>query len=114
MRNAATPITLIIVGVLGLIWYYGWLPDIDSITSIALIAGGVAILAMDGITKSSIVLGPTLIAIGIAWWLHDQYRMRWTLLVSLLLWISAQQPHRQPRHIPLDPPGRRRPRKRCL
>jgi hypothetical protein len=58
MRNAATPITLIIVGVLGVIWYFGWLPDIDSITSIALIAGGVAILAMDGITKSSIVLGP--------------------------------------------------------
>ena len=85
MQNAATPITLIIVGALGLIWYFGWLPDIDSITSIALIAGGIAILAMDGITKSSVVLGPTLIAIGIAWWLHDQYRMRWTLLVSVLL-----------------------------
>ena len=85
MRNAAMPITLIIVGVLGLIWYFGWLPDIDSITSIALIVGGIAILAMDGVTKSSVVLGPALIAVGIAWWLHDQYRMRWTLLVSVLL-----------------------------
>jgi hypothetical protein len=85
MRNAATPITLIIIGVLGLIWYFGWLPDVDSVTSIALIAGGVAILVMDGITKSSVVLGPTLIGVGIAWWLHDQYRMRWTLLISALL-----------------------------
>jgi hypothetical protein len=85
MRNAATPITLIIIGVLGLIWYFGWLPDVDSVTSIALVAGGVAILVMDGITKSSVVLGPTLIGVGIAWWLHDQYRMRWTLLISMLL-----------------------------
>lgn len=85
MRNAATPITLIIIGIVGLIWYFGWLPDVDSVTSIALVGGGVAILAMDGITKSSVVLGPTLIAVGIAWWLHDQYRMRWTLLISVLL-----------------------------
>jgi hypothetical protein len=85
MRNAATPITLIIIGVLGLIWYFGWLPDVDSVTSVALVAGGVAILAMDGVTKSSVVLGPTLIGVGVAWWLHDQYRMRWTLLISVLL-----------------------------
>jgi len=85
MRNAATPITLIVIGILGLIWYFGWLPDVDAVTSIALVAGGVAILAMDGITKSSVVLGPALIAVGIAWWLHDQYRMRWTLLISVLL-----------------------------
>ena len=85
MRNTATPVTLIIIGVLGLVWYFGWLPDFDSITAIALIAGGVAILVMDGITKNSVVLGPSLIAVGIAWWLHDHYRMRWTLLVSALL-----------------------------
>jgi hypothetical protein len=40
---------------------------------------------MDGITKSSIVLGPTLISLGISWWLHDQYRWRWSLLVPILL-----------------------------
>lgn len=85
MRNAATPITLIVIGALGLVWYLGWVPDFDAITSIALIAGGIAIMAIDGITKNSVVLGPTLIAVGIAWWLHDQYRLRWTLLVSVLL-----------------------------
>ena len=85
MRNAATPVALIVVGLLGLVWYFGWLPDFDSITSIALVAGGVAILVLDGVTKNSVVLGPTLIAVGIAWWLHDHYRVRWTLLVSVLL-----------------------------
>jgi hypothetical protein len=85
MRNAGAPITLIVIGFLGLVWYLGWVPDFDAITSIALIAGGIAILAMDGITKNSVVLGPTLIAVGVAWWLHDRYRLRWTLLVSVLL-----------------------------
>lgn len=85
MRNAALPVTLIVLGVLGLVWYFGWFPDFDAITSIGLIAGGVLILAMDGITKSSIVLGPTLISLGISWWLHDQYRWRWSLLVPILL-----------------------------
>jgi predicted neutral ceramidase superfamily lipid hydrolase len=85
MRNAATPVTLIIVGLLGLVWYFGWLPDVDSITAIALIVAGIAILLMDGVTKHSIVLGPSLIAGGIAWWVHDRYRFRWTLLVSVLL-----------------------------
>ncbi len=85
MRSAGAPITLIVLGILGLIWYLGWVPDFDAITSIALILGGIAILATDGITKSSVVLGPTLIAVGIAWWLHDRYRLRWTLLVSVLL-----------------------------
>ena len=72
MRNAALPVTLIVLGALGLVWYFGWFPDFDALTSIGFIAGGVLVLAMDGITKSSIVLGPTLIAVGIAWWLHDQ------------------------------------------
>lgn len=85
MRNAATPVTLIIVGVLGLVWYFGWLPDVDSVTAISLIVAGIVILLMDGVNKSSIVLGPALIAGGIAWWAHDQYRLRWTLLASVLL-----------------------------
>ena len=85
MRNAATPITLIIVGILGSHLVLRMAPGLRFDHGIALVLGGVAILVMDGITKSSVVLGPTLIAVGIAWWLHDQYRLRWTLLVSALL-----------------------------
>ena len=84
-NNAALPITLIVVGVIGVVWHFGWFPNVESITALALAAAGVLILATDRITKSSIVLGPMLIAIGGAIWLHDNYRMRWWLLVSLLL-----------------------------
>ena len=85
MRNAALPITLIVVGVIGVVWHFGWFPNVESITALALAAAGVLILVTDRITKSSIVLGPMLIAVGGAIWLHDNYRMRWWLLMSLLL-----------------------------
>jgi hypothetical protein len=85
MRNAALPVTLIVVGAIGLVWYFGWFPDVDAVTAIGLVAAGVLVLAMDGITKSSVVLGPTLITMGIMWWLHDQYRYRWSLLIPILL-----------------------------
>jgi hypothetical protein len=85
MRNAALPITLIVLGASGLVWYYGWLPDIESLTALGFVAGGVLVLAMDRVTKSSIVLGPALIAVGGGVWLHDAYRVRWSLLVPLFL-----------------------------
>ena len=85
MRNAALPITLIVVGVVGLIWYFGWFPDRDTVVAIGLIAAGVLVLGFDGLTKSSVVLGPTLITLGVMWWLHDQYRARWSLLIPILL-----------------------------
>ncbi|MEO8487464.1 MAG: hypothetical protein ABI585_14115 [Betaproteobacteria bacterium] len=85
MRNAALPITLIVVGAIGLVWYFGWFPDVDAVTAIALIAAGVLVLALDGFTKSSVVLGPMLITMGVMWWLHDQYRLRWSLLIPILL-----------------------------
>ena len=87
MRNAALPITLIVVGTIGVVWYFGWFPNVESITALALAAAGVLILATDRITKSSIVLGPMLIAVGGAIWLHDTYRLRWWLLMSVLLII---------------------------
>jgi hypothetical protein len=85
MRNAALPITLIIVGVIGVIWYLGWFPNVESITALVLVAAGVLILITDRLTKNSVVLGPILIAIGACVWVHDVYRVRWWLLVSILL-----------------------------
>jgi len=112
-HNTALPITLIIVGVIGVVWYFGWFPNVESITALALVAAGVLILATDRITKSSIVLGPMLIAVGGAIWLHDTYRVRWWLLMSVLLIIVgvlmliARDP-RIPEHRSADskqPPG---------
>jgi hypothetical protein len=85
MRDASLPITLIVVGVIGLIWYFRWLPDIDWIIALGFIAGGVAVLVVDGINKNSIVSGPFLIAVGIAWALRDQYRISWSLIIPALL-----------------------------
>src|SRR5262244_2746147 len=84
-NNAALPITVIVVGVIGVIWYLGWFPNVESITALALVAAGVLVLILDRITKSSVVLGPMLIAVGASVWLHDAYRLRWWLLVSVLL-----------------------------
>ena len=85
MKDASLPITLIVIGVIGLVWYFRWLPDIDWIVSLGFIAGGIAVLLVDRINKSSIVTGPFLIAVGIAWWLRDQYRVSWNLIIPTLL-----------------------------
>ena len=85
MRDAGLPITLIVVGFAWLAWHFGWFPDIDWVIALALIAGGVAVLVFDGITKSSIVLGPFLIAVGVAWALHERYRIGWVVLIPSLL-----------------------------
>jgi len=113
MRNAALPITLIIVGVIGLVWYFGWFPNVESVTALVLVVAGAAILVTDRITKSSIVLGPMLIGVGASVWLHDVYRLRWWLLVSVLLivlgvlMLVARNPripeHRAP--VPGPPPA---------
>jgi hypothetical protein len=85
VRDASLPITLIVVGIIGLVWYFRWLPDIDWIISLGFIAGGVAVLVIDGINKNSIVTGPFLIAVGIAWALRDRYRVSWSLIIPALL-----------------------------
>jgi len=85
VKDASLPITLIVVGVIGLVWYFRWLPDIDWIIALGFVLGGVAVLVVDGINKSSIVTGPFLIAVGVAWWLRDQYRFSWNLIIPTLL-----------------------------
>jgi hypothetical protein len=85
MRNAGLPITLIVVGVAWLLWYFRLFPDIDWIIAAGLFAGGIAVLVLDGITKNSIVSGPFLIASGISWALHDQWRVTWFVLLPALL-----------------------------
>jgi hypothetical protein len=112
MRNAALPITLIVVGAIGVVWYFGWFPNVESITALALAGAGVLVLATDRVTKSSIVLGPMLMAVGGAIWLHDAYRLRWWLLVSVLLivlgilMLVARDPRIPERRAPpSSPPG---------
>ena len=85
MRDAALPVTLIIVGCAWLLWYFRLFPDFDWIIAAGLFAGGVAILFLDGVTKKSVVAGPFLIASGIAWALHEHWRVTWAVLIPSLL-----------------------------
>ena len=85
MRDASLPVTLIVVGSAWLLWYFRLFPDIDWIIAAGLIVGGMALLYIDGITKKSIVIGPFLIASGIAWALHDRWRVAWVVVIPTLL-----------------------------
>ncbi len=85
MRDAGLPVTLIVVGLVWLAWQFRIFPDIDWIIAAGLVAGGVAVMAFDGITKSSVVIGPFLMATGAAWALHEFQRVDWKYLIPVLL-----------------------------
>ena len=85
MRNTGLPITLIVVGSAWLLWYFRLFPDIDWIIAVGFVLGGSAVSYLDGMTKNSIVAGPILIASGIAWALHDRWRVTWFVLMPMLL-----------------------------
>jgi hypothetical protein len=85
MKDASLPVTLIIVGLVWLVWHFRLFPDIDWVIAAAFVIGGIAVMAFDGINKNSIVIGPILIAMGGAWALHDRYRVSWSLIIPVLL-----------------------------
>src|SRR5437899_489707 len=87
VKDASLPITLIVIGVIGLVWYFRWLPDIDWVISLGFVLGGIAVLVVDLFNKNSVVTGPFLIAVGVAWWLRDQYRVSWNFIIPSLLVI---------------------------
>jgi hypothetical protein len=85
MKDASLPVTLIAVGLGWLLWEFRLFPDVDWIISLAFVAAGVAVMAIDGVNKNSIVLGPFLIAIGAAWLLHDRYGTHWRYIIPVML-----------------------------
>jgi hypothetical protein len=87
MRDAALPITLIVVGLVWLLWYFGLVPDRNWLIAGGFIAAGIAVMVVDGITKTSVVTGPFLIAIGIAWVLHDERGLSFRLIIPAMLVI---------------------------
>jgi hypothetical protein len=85
MKDAGLPITLIVVGAVWLVWRMGWMPDKDWLIGLGFIGGGIGVLVVDRITKNSVVVGPFLISIGLAWLAHDRYRIGWTTLMPALM-----------------------------
>lgn len=106
MRDASLPVTLIVVGLGWLLWEFRLFPDIDWIIGLGFVVGGIAVLALDGLNKNSVVVGPFLVAIGIAWLAHDRYGTHWRYIVPLMLMLlgallliarSPRVPERRPR-----------------
>ena len=85
MRDASLPVTLIVVGLGWLLWELRLFPDVDWIISLCFIGAGIAVMAIDGINKNSIVVGPFLIAMGVAWLVHDRYGTHWRFIIPALL-----------------------------
>lgn len=109
MRDASLPVTLIVVGAAWLLWELRLFPDIDWIISGAFVAGGIAVLILDGVNKNSIVIGPFLIGVGLAWFAHMHYWVSWHIVIPALLLLLGilmlvARSHRIPeRRIP-EPP----------
>ena len=85
MRDATLPVVLIAGGLAMLGWSYGWIPNWNTLVAVALVGAGIAILLLDGLTKKSLVAGPVLIAMGIAWYGYFDLGWRARLIVPLLM-----------------------------
>jgi hypothetical protein len=85
MKDAALPVVLIVLGATWLLHTLNWLPDIHWLWVIGLAGAGVAILLLDGITKSSIVAGPLLILAGLMSFLRQSYALGWNIEIPVML-----------------------------
>ncbi|QLG87323.1 hypothetical protein HQ393_03115 [Chitinibacter bivalviorum] len=79
------PVALIVIG-------SGWLmhrleifPSVNWIVILALLVSGFAVLLLEGINKSSIVIGPMLIAGGVTTFFQQQYDLARSVQIPLLL-----------------------------
>ena len=84
MRDSVFPVTLIAAGALWLLFNLDWVPSFDWVVTLTLIGSGIAILILEGITKKSVVGGPLLITLGVAWFLHFHFGVRWRFLAPSL------------------------------
>ncbi len=85
MKNATFPIVLIALGTFLLLHSLHLVPDIRWLWIIGLMLVGVAVLVTDGITKSSIVVGPLLILMGLLQYFRLEYEMSYRIIIPLML-----------------------------
>ena len=85
MKDAALPVVLIVLGVAWLLNSLDWLPEVHWLWILGLAGAGIAILALDGITKSSVVCGPLLILAGMLSFCRQYYGLGWGFIVPIML-----------------------------
>lgn len=89
MKDASLPILLIVIGAAWLFNSLDWMPEIHWLWIIGLAGSGVAILLLDGITKSSVVAGPLLILAGFLSFFHQYYGLAWRFIVPIMLVLAG-------------------------
>ncbi len=89
MKDAALPVILIMLGLAWLLNSLDWLPDVHWLWVIGLAGAGIAILVLDGITKSSVVAGPLLIVAAILSFLRQHYALGWHFIIPVMLIASG-------------------------
>lgn len=85
MKDAALPVILIVLGAAWLLNSLDWLPEVHWLWILGLGGAGVAILALDGITKSSVVAGPLLILAAGLSFARQHYGLGWSLIFPVML-----------------------------
>jgi hypothetical protein len=85
MRGAGLPIVLIVVGAGWLLNSLHWLPNMQWLWILGLAAAGIAILLLDGLTKSSVVAGPLLILAGVMAYLREFHNLGWRFIIPVML-----------------------------
>ncbi|MBC7499812.1 MAG: hypothetical protein H7315_04860 [Herminiimonas sp.] len=82
------PILLIAIGGAWLLHSLNWMPDVQWLWIIGLAGSGLAILILDGITKSSLLAGPLLILAGFLSFFRQYHGLGWRFIVPAML-VSA-------------------------
>jgi hypothetical protein len=85
MRDATFPVVLIVLGAAWLLNSLHWLPAIHWLWILGLAGAGIAILVLDGITKSSVVAGPLLILAGVLSFCREYYGLAWRFIIPVML-----------------------------
>jgi hypothetical protein len=79
------PVALIVIGAGWLMHRLEIFPSVNWIVILALVTAGVAVLLLEGINKSTIVIGPMLIAGGVTTFFQQQYDLARSVQFPLLL-----------------------------
>ena len=84
MRPSATfPLLLIVLGTLWFLHSSALLPDSTTLLAILLAGAGVALLAIDGVNKSTLVASPLMVYAGAAVWLYRHWALQLSHVLSL-------------------------------
>ncbi|AMC33697.1 hypothetical protein [Janthinobacterium sp. B9-8] len=88
-RSAVLPIVLIAIGGGWLVNELQLMPQISTLIILGLIGAGIAVLAVEGLNKSSVVTAPMLIATGFAIYLKDYHAIGLKLSIPALMVLAG-------------------------